>query len=247
LAVSVSGKGDAALEAGAREMALSWRVPYLPRRRKEAVKRLLEQAEALLVLGRNGWTLRDRQGVLRWSLGMAALRIGRIDAGGTDDTLVRVADLRAGDHVLDATLGLGQDALVASRMVGSSGRIVGWEKSLALFALVSAGMASGGALAERIEVQHQDAATALRKLGARTFDIVLFDPMFERMRPALRRFADHAPLTQEMIAEAQRVARRSVVVKGARYSRDLAKLGLEPLPASRFATVLWARLPGSAI
>jgi 16S rRNA (guanine1516-N2)-methyltransferase len=45
-----------------------------------------------------------------------------------------------------------------------------------------------------------------------------------------------------VLARAIRVARRAVVVKGARYSTDLRKLGLTPLPSTRTADVVWARV-----
>jgi hypothetical protein len=48
-----------------------------------------------------------------------------------------------------------------------------------------------------------------------------------------------------MLAEAQRVARRAVVIKGSRYSSDFKKLGLQAEPARPNATVLWARLAGA--
>ncbi len=51
-----------------------------------------------------------------------------------------LAELRAGDTILDCTLGLGQDALVAALVVGPSGRVVALEKSLALYAVVSEGL-----------------------------------------------------------------------------------------------------------
>ncbi|MCC5691546.1 hypothetical protein, partial [Klebsiella pneumoniae] len=58
----------------------------------------------------------------------------------------------------------------------------------------------------------------------------------------LRRHADTSPLTAEALEEARRVARRAVVLKGARYSRDFKRLGVTPLPARPNATVLWARV-----
>jgi hypothetical protein len=170
-------------------------------------------------------------------------------AEGEPDTFVRVAELRRGDAVLDCTLGLAQDALVASLAVGPEGRVVGVEKSLALYALVSEGLKGYelGPDSCRVEVVHADASEYLRSLPARSFDVVCFDPMFARPQKAqpgfdvLRRFAEHAPLTPEALAEGRRVARRWVVVKGSRYSDDLKKLGLSPEPGSRYTEVAWGR------
>jgi 16S rRNA G966 N2-methylase RsmD len=99
-----------------------------------------------------------------------------------------------------------------------------------------------------VEVVHADAREYLRTLSARSFDVVFFDPMFARPRKAqpgfdvLRRFADHAPLTLETLEEGRRVARRWVVVKGAKYSDDLKKLGLTPEPGSTYTDVVWGRV-----
>jgi 16S rRNA (guanine1516-N2)-methyltransferase len=250
VAVTTSGQGGDALEAKARAASAEWGLPYLPRARKQPLERLFEAAAVLLIFEKTGLALRDREGGLRWSPGMAALRMAGIDRGRTDDTLVRVAELREADHVLDCTAGLAQDALVAARAVGPRGRVCALEKSLPLYALTSTGLAAHhpGPSSARIELRRADAAEALLSWPAQDVDVVLFDPMFERTRPAsgtfeaMRRFADYGPLTRTMLDQAQRVARRAVIVKGARYSRDLAKLGLTPLPTSRFATVLWARL-----
>jgi 16S rRNA (guanine1516-N2)-methyltransferase len=49
----------------------------------------------------------------------------------------------------------------------------------------------------------------------------------------------------EMLERACAMARRWVGVKGARYSTDFSKLGLEPLPRGRLAQVAWARARGT--
>jgi 16S rRNA (guanine1516-N2)-methyltransferase len=256
LAVTTIDKPAPALVEYARRRAEAWGLPFWVRARGAGSSSLEAAlgtvAEALLVFGREGLTLWDREGRLRFHPGMAHLRLLRLEAG-EDDTLVRTAELRTGDRVLDATLGLGQDALVAARAVGPAGRVVGVEKSLALYAVVSEGLRGfePGPRACAVEAVHAHARDYLGSLPDRSFDVVFFDPMFERPRKAqpafevLRRFAEHAPLTPALLAEARRVARRWVVVKGSRYSDDLKKLGLTPEPGSRYAAVVWARLPAS--
>jgi hypothetical protein len=256
LAVTTSGKASAELTVRARQAAERWRLPFIERRRKAPLSPLLgREAQALLVFGTEGLALWDREGALRFTPGMARLRVKRLDAGIQEDLLVRIAGFQPGETVLDCTLGLGADALVAARAVGTTGRVVGLEKSLALYALVSQGLEQydPGYRSCRIEPLHIDAESFLRSQPDGSFDHVLFDPMFERPRRSapsfeiLRRFADHSPLTLPMLRHGARVARRSVVVKGARHSKDLAKLGLAAEPGSRYATVLWARLSGDAL
>jgi SAM-dependent methyltransferase len=254
LAVTTSGKPEDTLVARARAAARQWGLPFIPRRKKEPLGPLLESAaEAFLVFEREGVSLWDQEGSFSFNPGMAHLRRLRILSGqvGGDDALVRVAGLRAGDHFLDCTLGLGQDALVAALVVGTSGRVVGLEKSLALHAVVSEGLHAYdyGPDSARVEPVLADSHAYLRALPPGSFDVVFFDPMFEKPKksqPAfemLRRFAEHAPLTPETLEEARRVARRWVVVKGSKYSDDLVKLGLEAEPGSRYTSVIWGRVP----
>lgn len=248
-AVTTSARPTVQLIAQAQAAAHRWGVPFLLRRHKKGLTSWFgSHAEALLVFGHEGVTLWDREGHHGFHGGMAHLRRLRL-AAGEEDTFIRVAELRAGDSVLDCTLGLGQDALVATLAVGPQGRVVGVEKSLPLCALVAEGLERYelGPDSCRIKVVHADAYEHLRTLPAGAFDVVCFDPMFARPRKAqpgfdvLRRFAEHAPLTPEALQEGRRVARRWVIVKGARYSDDLKKLGLVPQPGSRSADVVWGR------
>jgi hypothetical protein len=95
--------------------------------------------------------------------------------------------------------------------------------------------------ARRIEVRVGDHETALASLPDRSFDAVVFDPMFRHARaePAgfdlLRRLADPRPLSRAALDRACRVARRRVVVKDGAPGWDLARLGLAPLPSARGA------------
>lgn len=208
-------------------------------------------ARALLVFGHDGVTLHDSEGTLAFHAGMAHLRLMRLESG-EGDTLIRVADVRDGDVILDCTLGLAQDAMVMARAAGASGRVVGLEKSLELFAVVEEGLRAydRGPHAAPIEMNRMDAGEFLRAQADSSFDLVFFDPMFSRPKKsqpafeAVRRYAEHAPLSPELLAEARRVARRAVVVKSGRGLRDLVQLGLRPVPTSRHADVSFAVLPG---
>jgi hypothetical protein len=252
LAVTVSGKVEPHVVDHAKERAREWGLPFLPRRPKESLAGLFARAEALLAFDAEGVVLRDAKGAFRFHPGLAHLRVKALERGEVDDRLLRAAEPREGDLILDCTLGLAQDALVMSRAVGPTGRVVGLETSVALHAVVSEGLGRLGPLPRscRIEALRGDFARYLAGSASASFDVVVFDPMFERPKKAqpafelLRRFACADPLTSEILQEARRVARRWVVVKGARYSRDLKKLGLVPLQASRSAPVLFARVEG---
>lgn len=250
LAVTTSGKPQEDLILRAREAARAWGLPFLPRRKKEPLGPLLATAaEALIVFEREEVSLWDSEGSFHFTPGMAHLRRLRHRAGQHDDALVRVAELRPGDSLLDCTLGMAQDAFMAALVVGPSGRVVGLEKSLALHAVVSEGLRAYNHEPDAcpVETLNVDAREYLRSLPSGAFEVVSFDPMFEKPRksqPAfelLRRFAEHAPLTPETLEEARRVARRWVVVKGSKYSEDLRKLGLQAEPGSHYTSVVWGR------
>jgi 16S rRNA (guanine1516-N2)-methyltransferase len=251
LAVTTSERYAPELAQRAMQAAAEAGVPYLERTPKRSLASMLAtMADALIVMEANAVSLVDAQGSLRFSPGLAHLRVKQLDAGVHEDMLLRVSELREGERVLDCTLGLGADAQVAARLVGPSGAVTALEKSPALYLLARHGLETlpRHPQACALQVVHADASQYLRTLPDGAFDVVLFDPMFERQRKSpvafetLRRHADYAPLTRETVAEAQRVARRVVVLKGSRYSSDFKKLGIRAEPARPNATVLWARL-----
>jgi SAM-dependent methyltransferase len=253
--VTTSERYAPELAQRAQRAALEVGVPYLERTPKRSlVSMLADTADALIVMEAHAVSLVDAQGSLRFSPGLAHLRVKQLDAGVREDMLLRVSELREGERVLDCTLGLGADAQVAARLVGPSGALTALEKSPALYLLARHGLETltPHPRACPLQVVNADASEYLRTLPTGAFDVVLFDPMFERQRKSsvafetLRRHADYAPLTRETLAEAQRVARRAVVLKGSRYSSDFKKLGLRAEPARPNATVLWARLPGAS-
>lgn len=251
LALSVASKPGDGDEERARAIAAEYALPFIERGHKQPLEPWLLRYDGVFVSARNGLTLWSRAGELRWAEGLAHLRIQRIDDGeGGDDQLLRHSELVAGESVLDCTLGLAQDALVAARAVGPTGRVVGVEKSRALFVLTTEGLAGHepGPRACRVETVFSDAVEYLASRPAKSFDVVLFDPMHERpgkAQPAfegLRAWAEYDELTAETIEAAKRVARRLVLVKGSRYSQDLKKLGLTAERPGHASTVVWAKV-----
>jgi SAM-dependent methyltransferase len=249
LAVTTPFDPSPAALARARDAAAHHGVPFAVRGRLSLAE-VAERAgaDALLVLGAHAALWAD--GVEeRWHPGMGALRAKRLSIGErvTGDSFLEAAGLRPGDALLDCTLGLGADALVAATAVGPSGRVVGLESSPALAAWVAEGFARlPGEAASRVEVVRADHAAWLAAAPSRSFDVVAFDPMFRHPRRAtpgfalLRRLADPRPLSPETLADARRVARRGVLVKDGTPGWDLARLGIAPLPGRRGAERLYA-------
>jgi hypothetical protein len=255
LAVTTPLRPSPAEEAEARAAAARHGLPYAPRGNRSAARAAREAgADALLVLSARGAILAAGGEERRWSPGMGALRAKRLrrasDRPTDRDPFLEAAALREGDLVLDCTVGLGADALVAAEAVGPRGRVVGIEASPALAAWVAEGLRRlPGEAAGRVELRAGDHAAVLASLPERSFDVVLFDPMFRHARaePAgfelVRRLADARPLSPAALARARRVARRWVVVKDGAPGWDLARLGLAPLPSARGAHRYFARVP----
>jgi len=245
-------------EAGARAAAARRGLSFAPRGKHPAAEvARAAGVDGLLVLSRRASILVMAGEERRWAAGMGALRAKRARerlAGGGDpttrDPFLEAADLRDGDAVLDCTAGLGADTLVAAVAVGAAGRVVGLESSPALAAWVGEGLLRcDDPAAARIEIRAADHSEALAALPDRSFDVVVFDPMFRHARaePAgfdlVRRLADARPLEPAALARARRVARRHVLVKDGAPGWDLARLGLTPLPSSRGAHRYFARVP----
>ena len=258
LAVTTPLHPSHADEEDARAAAARRALPFVARGRRSAAEVLGEAgADALLVLSRRWSALSLGGEARRWAAGMGALRAkrARTRAAGSEDPTARdpfleAALLEDGDQVLDCTAGLGADALVAATAIGERGRVLGLESSPALAAWVGEGLLrSGDPAAARIEIRAEDHAEALLALPERSFDVVVFDPMFRHARaePAgfdlVRQLADPRPLSPEALARARRVARRHVLVKDGAPGWDLARLGLTPLPSARGAHRYYARVP----
>lgn len=259
LAVTTPLRPAAAEEAAAREAAARHALPFAPRGHRPLPDVLgAARAEGLLVLSRRQAVLWTPEGEHHWAGGMGLLRMKRALARRAGaprdpterDPLLEAAEIRPGDLVLDATLGLGADALACAAACGPGGRVVGLEGSAPLAAWVAEGLRRLEAEpARRVEVRVGDHAAALAALPPGSFDVVLFDPMFRHAREApggfdlLRRLADGRALDPAALAAARRVARRWVVVKDGAPGWDLARLGLTPLPSARGAHRYYGRLP----
>ncbi|HET6440368.1 MAG TPA: class I SAM-dependent methyltransferase [Anaeromyxobacter sp.] len=249
-----SAEVEAALAAAGR-----FGLPYLARRAR-AISRVLAEAgvEAALILSSTRAVLSAQGHDHAWSPGMGALRLKRYLEGSrrrvptNRDPFLEAAGILPGDAVLDCTAGMGADALVASAAAGRGGRVVALESSAVLAAWTGEGLRRYPAeAARRVEVLQADHREWLARAEPRSFDVVVFDPMFRHARaePAgfevVRRLSDPRPLSAEALADARRVARRWVLVKDGAPGWDLARLGLTPLPSARGAHRYYARVPAA--
>ncbi|MGE5704125.1 MAG: class I SAM-dependent methyltransferase [Clostridia bacterium] len=170
----------------------------------------------------------------------AAFRIKRLERGDTD-SMLSACQIQPGDEVLDATLGLGADAIVFAHATGECGRVVGIESQPIIARLVADGLrywsdGSDSLLAamRRVKVMEAQHLDALRKCPDRSFDVVYFDPMFESTVQAsdgisgIRQYANAQTLSMEAVTEALRVARRRVVLKEGSAGTLYERFGFTP-------------------
>jgi len=211
-----------------------------------SLSRVLEETGGapVLVLAARRADLFEKGRTFRATAGMAYLRLLRARRG-ESDPLVAAAKLRRGETVLDATLGLAGDALLAAQATGT--RVIGLEIDPVVAAFTLAGLRRLAAHArepgQNVEVLKADHREWLRKQPDGSFDVVLLDPMFRKAGDAgplfdlLRAHASHEPLDSGTLREARRVARRGVLVKDASPGHELRRLGLVPRISRRSAAI----------
>jgi len=135
MVVTTSRHPTAQEEARARALAEELGLPYAARRGSLADL----GATAALVVTRERLVVHTAAGEIFFHPGMARPRVRELERG-KPDVMVEAMGLRPGDAVLDCTLGLGSDAIVAAYVVGEQGRVVGLEAVAVLAAVVRWGL-----------------------------------------------------------------------------------------------------------
>ena len=214
-------------EAQAQKIALELNALFAPRN-KRSIDRLLGEtgADRLLIVENEHLCLRDREDEYRYHPNMLLVR-GLNMLRGTRDLYVEAAHLARGDSVLDCTAGFACEAALAALVVGDTGNVVALE-SVPELALVTRQGLQEFTLAQkplreamrRVVVCAADYRDYLPRAANRSFDVVAFDPFFDDRLPGsehtvspLARFGNRALLDIPSVIEAQRVARRRVLIK----------------------------------
>ena len=165
-------------------------------------------------------------------------RYGRIVFFHPNSAMFRVKRLMRGEHdpfvqatqlermtVLDCTLGMASDSIVASYVVGESGKVTGLEGNEYMAYIMENGLKTWSSSVSEIDEAMQNSSKAngaffiLAQCEDNSYDVVYFDPMFEETViesdgiKGLKHFALYHDITDETIAEAKRVARKRVVLK----------------------------------
>lgn len=203
---------------------------------------------------------RNRRGEFFFHPDKSVLRIKEIKAGKTDQ-MIKAMDLYPGYSIIDCTLGMATDAIVASYIVGNRGQVVGIESSPIIALLVELGLQNYrdvpddvAAAMRRIKVICDDNHHYLARLKQGSFDVVYFDPMFREPKRGngsaieqIRPLAGHEPLARATIKRALYVAKRRVVVKEARKSGEFDRLGADQVAGGKHSPVqygIWFKKGG---
>jgi len=171
----------------------------------------------------------------------AVFRIRRL-LNGEHDPFCDACTLEEGDSLLDCTLGLASDSIVASFRVGEKGRIIGLEKNPTIAYLVQEGIKTDdqnienwNEILNRIEVNNIDHLAFLKKQEDKSIDVIYFDPMFqEEINESngikkIKPLAEYDSVLEETIEEAKRVGRKKVVLKDHFRSDRFKKYGFHQL------------------
>ncbi|WP_141903276.1 class I SAM-dependent methyltransferase [Lysinibacillus sp. Y5S-8] len=213
-------------------------------RKKRSVRKISQELQAhVMVAGKNRYEYYayGAQEPFFFHPNSAAFRLKRV-ARGEAEPFLEAAQLQQGDSLLDCTLGLAADAMLAAYSVGETGRVVGLEANPNVAFIVSRGMQTYDtselpltACMRRIEVVQAEAIAYLKTLPDKAFDVVYMDPMFEEVIEeannfqALRLAGEHVTLTDEWVYEAKRVAKKRVVLKAHFRSEWFAQYGFQQL------------------
>ena len=199
----------------------------------------------------------DGRIVIRWSDGelffhpsVAKIRMKNIQNGGRD-YLIEALSLDGDEVVLDTTFGLGTEAILIAAFL-PRGRVVGIEKSIHIYTVVSDGMKRykpkvkwiGEAL-KRIDLTHADMKKFIREAEDDSYDIVYCDPMFENpkyesssMNP-LRPFASYDTVNEDDVKHMLRIARKRVVLKANEKDSLFERIRVDKIMGSKKSGVLY--------
>ncbi|UJF36021.1 class I SAM-dependent methyltransferase [Paenibacillus hexagrammi] len=182
----------------------------------------------------------EEQPALFFHPSMAQVRIKRL-LRGEPDLLLEAAGVTAGDSVVDCTAGLASDSIVFSYAAGHTGTVTAVESEAVPAMLISEGLRTYESeipelneAMRRIHVIRMNHRIYLEQLDSKSVDIIYFDPMFRNpidesssISP-LRARANYDALDVAAIEQARRVARKSIVLKEHRDSRNSPVWALIP-------------------
>jgi ubiquinone/menaquinone biosynthesis C-methylase UbiE len=225
--ITTAGRTDEEMIIKAEQTAVILGATYIPRKKRSVSAIMQCENDDCLVVGKNRLELypNGEQEPFFFHPNSSMFRVKRL-LKGEKDPFVEATRLEKGMSILDCTLGLASDSIVASFKVGSTGKVIGIEANPYLAYIVSQGLEAWDSgldamnrAMRKISVVQKNSLEVLQEFADNSIDCVYFDPMFEESIlesdgiKGLARFASREGLSAEIVSHAQRVARKRVILK----------------------------------
>lgn len=237
--VTTAGRTNESMIDTAKQVAAELETPYFPRRKQSVASLMDHYGSGCIIVGKERLEIfqAGAQEPFFFHPNSAMFRIKRL-LKGEHDPFIDASGLSEGMSLLDCTLGLASDSIVASFVTGEEGNVTGIEGQKYLAYIIRQGLSSWeaglpavNAAMRRIKVNYSDSHQYLQNLADESFDCVYFDPMFDEAIlesdgiKTLGQFAIREGLDEEMIHQAIRVAKRRVILKDHYKSNRFEKYG----------------------
>lgn len=225
--VTTAGRTNEEMKAYAKKVAEELECSFVMRNDIPVYKLHEQHEQDVLVVGKNRLAIypRGTEESFFFHPNSAMFRVKRLMRG-EHDPFVQAAKLEKGMTVLDCTLGMASDSIVASYIVGKEGAVIGLEGNQYMAYVMEKGLQNWYSGVSEIDeamrsitVKRTEHFTFLKQCEDNSYDIVYLDPMFEETViesdgiRGLKHFALYNDVTDETIREAKRVARKRVVLK----------------------------------
>lgn len=252
--VTTAGRNNACVIQTAKEISELYNLRYIDRN-KESINNLREKYHSnVLMVGSGKIELHTQESVVKYHPNFAQVRMKRI-LKRQDDAFLEATNLIEGSTIIDCTMGMLSDSLIASFAVGKTGSVTSIEAVSELYITMVEGMKKYRYeieelrdAAKRIMTYNMHSLDYLKQQYNDSVDVVYFDPMFEETIDAstglqsMQRMADHTGLSNELIEEAKRVAKKRVVLKAHFRSPMFEAYGfmrcIRPSSTSHFGVII---------
>ncbi|MGG0185585.1 class I SAM-dependent methyltransferase [Bacillus rhizoplanae] len=225
--VTTAGRTNKEMTAYAEKIAADLQCSFFARNDRPIYELHDQYKQDVLVTGKNRLAIfpQGTEESFFFHPNSAMFRVKRLMRG-EHDPFLQATQLEEGMEVLDCTLGIASDSIVASYAVGEAGQVTGLEGNRYMAYLIEKGLKQWNAgvteineAMQRITVKHTEHLAFLQQCAENCYDVVYLDPMFEETVlesdgiRGLKHFALYNDITDETIEEAKRVARKRVVLK----------------------------------
>lgn len=225
--ITTAGRTNDEMIIMAKQTAIELEIKYVQRQKRSLLDLMESEQDDCIVVGKNRLELypfREDDSFF-FHPNSSMFRVRRLMKG-DHDPFIDAAKLKPGMTLLDCTLGLASDSIVASYIVGPRGKVIGVEANPYMAFLVEKGLRYWRSDLEemneamrRIQVIQNHSLEIMTQFADNSVDCVYFDPMFEERIlesdgiRGLSRFANFDSLTIEMIHHSLRIARQRVILK----------------------------------